>query len=257
MRPNAPRSKIILALKKAIEATFDEGRWLELGYMLDKADLVEGHDRLLRSLHWQDQDYPACILQVLPAILGHSNENVSAVEDFVKLEEWLRQNEPGLHSDLYGGDDTIPLEEVEHAAATLDVVELTRHAVRIRQGIRDDPEQAIGSAKELLETTLKTILGEHGPTTNENVLALLKRAQKELDLDPKAIDATIPGAETMRRTLSNLGQVVQGVAELRTLYGTGHGRSKAPEVERAHARLVVNAALTVATFLLELWQARD
>jgi hypothetical protein len=55
-------------------------------------------------------------------------------------------------------------------------------------------------------------------------------------------------------TLSNLGQVVIGVAELRTLYGTGHGRSKAPELEIAHARLVVNAAICVTSFLVEVWQ---
>jgi hypothetical protein len=44
------------------------------------------------------------------------------------------------------------------------------------------------------------------------------------------------------------------VAELRTLYGTGHGRSKVPELEVAHVRLVVNAAISVASFLVEVWQ---
>ncbi|MDQ7842109.1 MAG: abortive infection family protein, partial [bacterium] len=64
------------------------------------------------------------------------------------------------------------------------------------------------------------------------------------------------GFQPSGRTLSNLAQVVTGVAEVRNLYGTGHGRSKAPEPDVAHARLVVNAAVTVATFLLEVWQGR-
>ena len=60
----------------------------------------------------------------------------------------------------------------------------------------------------------------------------------------------------MRRTLSNLGQVVLGVAEIQTLYGTGHGRIKSRELEIAHARLVVNAAVSIATFFAEVWQDR-
>jgi hypothetical protein len=140
---------------------------------------------------------------------------------------------------------------VEAASTILDVSELNRHAARIRTGIRQDPEQAIGSAKELLESVLKTILEDHAAKPNEDMPTLLKKAQQKLRLDPKS---TEPGSETLRRTLSNLGQIVIGVAELRTLYGTGHGRSKVPELEIAHARLVVNAAITVASFLVEVWQ---
>ena len=50
MRPDANRSKVILALKQAIEATFDEGKWLELGYMVGKEEMISRHPRLLRSL---------------------------------------------------------------------------------------------------------------------------------------------------------------------------------------------------------------
>ncbi len=66
-----------------------------------------------------------------------------------------------------------------------------------------------------------------------------------------------PGRDTIRRTLSNLGQVVIGVAEVRKLYGTGHGnRYQLRELEIAHARLVVNAAVTIATFLMEIARER-
>jgi hypothetical protein len=41
-----------------------------------------------------------------------------------------------------------------------DVLELNRHAARIRHGIAEDPAQAIGSAKQLLETVLKTVIGD-------------------------------------------------------------------------------------------------
>jgi Abortive infection C-terminus len=158
-----------------------------------------------------------------------------------------------LYAELY--DDKAPelvvsLEHVEKVAGIHDVLELNRHAARIRHAIADDPSQAIGSAKELLETVLKTVIGDHGQQSRDDIPELLKKARAKLDFDPKSAG----GADTLRRTLSSLGQVVQGVAELRSLYGTGHGRSKSPELEVAHARLVVNAAVTMATFLLEIWQ---
>lgn len=117
-------------------------------------------------------------------------------------------------------------------------------------GITDDPSQAIGSAKELLETVLKTVIGDHEQKSRQDIPELLKKAQAQLDLDPRSAS----GSETLRRTLSNLGQVVHGVAELRSLDGTGHGCSKSRELEVAHARLVVNSAITIAAFLLEIWQ---
>lgn len=84
----------------------------------------------------------------------------------------------------------------------------------------------------------------------------MKRVQKKLKLDPAAAGGQT-GAETIRRTLSNLGQVVVGVAEVRNLFGTGHGRSRAAELERAQAKLVVNAAVTLATFLTDIFRASN
>ncbi len=40
--------------------------------------------------------------------------------------------------------------------------DVDEHAARIRRGLVDDPAQAIGSSKELLETVLKAVLGLHG-----------------------------------------------------------------------------------------------
>src|ERR1051325_4132793 len=47
---------------------------------------------------------------------------------------------------------------VHEAAAALDVPELHRQLIRLRDAPDDDPGLAIGTAKELVETTCKTIL---------------------------------------------------------------------------------------------------
>lgn len=161
MRKDVSRNKLYLALKRAIEPKFGEAEWLELGYLTEHVDLIQEHPRLLRSLVWGDPDYPSNVIEVVPKILGESLENLPTVEEFVGLEGWLKENDERLYGDLYGGD-VVSLEQIEKAGAISGVAELNRHASRIRQSIRSDPEQSIGSAKELLETVLKTILGEYG-----------------------------------------------------------------------------------------------
>lgn len=62
--------------------------------------------------------------------------------------------------------------------ASLNSQHLAEHIQRIERSLADDPAQAIGSAKELLESTLKTILDRleigHG---TEDVPKLLKSGQ--------------------------------------------------------------------------------
>jgi hypothetical protein len=260
MRTGFNSGRAIVALKRAMEETFDDGRWQELGYLLGKANVVQDHPRLLRSLYWGDPDYGGCIFDVLPELLGWEFKDLGTVERFVGLRDWLQKHDAPLYGELYDDADHPPvvsLDQVEQASAIHDVTELNKHAARIRKGIVEDHEQAIGSAKELLETVLKTVIGDHKLKPADDINALLKKARVELDLDPKAPAGTSPAADSIRRTLSSLGQIIVGVAEVRTLYGTGHGRSKSHELEIAHARLVVNAAISIATFLLEVWQDRN
>ncbi|HHW40228.1 MAG TPA: abortive infection family protein [Syntrophomonadaceae bacterium] len=255
MKPNPDRNKVVLALKRAVEATFDREKWMELGYLTDSIGIIEMHPRLLRSLHWGDQDYGACILEVLPKILGDNLENLRIVEEFVGLEDWLRRNNPQLCAELYGGTP-VTFEEIEEIGKIRNVYELNQNVARIRRSLPDDPALAVGSAKELLESVMKTILAEEGvELSNEEIPELLKMCRKFLGLDPKTATAG-PEGEILRRILNSLGQIVVGVAEVRNLVGTGHGRSRGPQIDVVHARLVVNAATTIATYFLELWEAR-
>jgi hypothetical protein len=100
---------------------------------------------------------------------------------------------------------------------------------------------------------MKTILKKHEiPKDKKNIPQLLKGVQKLLDIDPQKI----PDKDVLFRTLNNLGQVVVGVAEIRNLVGTGHGRSKGPQIDTIHAQLIVNATATIATYLLGIWEAQ-
>ncbi len=72
------------------------------------------------------------------------------------------------------------------------------------------------------------------------------------------IPETAKGAESIRRILGNLGAVSQGLAELRNLYGTGHGKEgKARGLSARHARLAAGCASSLTTFLFETYKERD
>jgi hypothetical protein len=141
------------------------------------------------------------------------------------------------------------VKDVERLAGEIDIEDYTR---RIRGSLDEDPALAIGSTKELIESVLKTILGLHGAKIgDEDMPKLLKRAQAALGIDPKDIDTATPGADSVKRLLGSLAQIVVSVTELRNLYGTGHGKSMAPGIDAASTRLVVGAGTTLAAYLMQ------
>ena len=146
------------------------------------------------------------------------------------------------------------LDDARAYAETFDLAHLDEHIRRIESAVDTDPALAIGSAKELVETTAKTILDArqipYGKA--DDLPKLTKAVCGALGQLPDGVPEAAKGAEVIRRTLSNLASVAQGLAELRGLYGTGHGRSgTARGLGPRHARLAVGAAATLATYLFD------
>jgi hypothetical protein len=152
---------------------------------------------------------------------------------------------------LAGAPALAPLKD--HAKA-LDANHLAEQIKRIESSVETDPSLAIGTAKELIETCCKTILSDRGkPVTGlPDVPSLVKQVMKELRLVPDDVSDAAKGADTIKRLLNNLGTIGQGLAELRNLYGTGHGKDgRASTLKPRHAKLAVGAASTLVTFLFE------
>jgi hypothetical protein len=74
---------------------------------------------------------------------------------------------------------------------------------------------------------------------------------------PENIPESSKGAESIKRTLSSLSQITQGLAELRKLYGTGHGRAASHRgLDARHARLSVASAAAFVEFAVATYKAR-
>lgn len=148
----------------------------------------------------------------------------------------------------------VNLDSLKQTAVVFDAKHLAEQIRRMEQSIPADPALAIGTAKELIETCCKTILTERGKpvTGTPDIPELTKKTLKELNLVPEGIDESARGSDVIKRLLQNLGTIGNGLAELRGLYGTGHGKhGKTIGLSARHAKLAVGAAATLVTFLFD------
>lgn len=154
-----------------------------------------------------------------------------------------------------------PVRHVAKMAITAgDISYLAQQITRMEAAIENDPELAIGTAKELIETACKTVLEATGNDVDPKwkLTQLLKATTKQLQITPDSVSVDAAAAESIRQVLGSLGTIVSGVAELRNSYGTGHGKSSSAggQLGSRHARLVVGAASTVVVFIFETYNDR-
>ncbi|GJM25242.1 MAG: hypothetical protein DHS20C16_16570 [Phycisphaerae bacterium] len=145
-------------------------------------------------------------------------------------------------------------------ATRLNSAYLHQQIQTMNQAVEENPALAIGTAKELIETTCKTILEDRGESFSpkQNLLQLVKQTATTLKLVPKNVPDSAKGAESIKMILGSLASVAHGIAELRNPYGSGHGKSaRVRGLEPRHARLAVGAAATLSVFQFETHEKRS
>jgi len=186
------------------------------------------------------------------AVIEHVEEGLTDQVDGFAERRNLLEPCKAIARRLMSG--TVTLDDLKQKAVTFDAKHLSEQIRRIEQSIEADPALAIGTAKELIETACKTILAERGKPVSgtPEIAALTKEILKELKLVPDGIPEAARWSDVIRRILQNLGAIGNGLAELRGLYGTGHGKhGKAEGLKPRHAKLAVGAASTLVTFLFD------
>ncbi len=118
--------------------------------------------------------------------------------------------------------------------------------------VKSNPTEAIGKAKELIESCCKTILDNIGITykKTDDVGVLVNLVMENMKLTPDNISDTVPEAKAIKAILGNLRAIAQNVATLRNAYGSGHGKpANYKGLEERHARLAVGSSVTLVNFL--------
>lgn len=151
-------------------------------------------------------------------------------------------------------------QSLRHTATVLNSAGMHQELTRIETAIDEDPALAIGMAKELIETCCRHIAErlELVIAENADMPELVKATSKALRLVPEGISEQAKGVQVIRRILSNLSQISQGLSELRNLYGIGHGRRSSHRgLNARHARLAVASAAAFVEFAVATFRERS
>ncbi len=205
---------------------------------------------------------------VHPVVRPDRDEALKLVQHF---NDQLRQEGWNLvEQEKIAGRPRFVAERIQHAggravsrarsvADALNAGWMQKEIERLENSIDRDPALAIGTAKELVESCCKSILAKRGVefARGADLPALTKLLAKELQLVPEGIPDTVRGSETIRLILRNLSSLTQYLAELRGLYGTGHGRDGGHRgLEPRHARLAVGTAVAFIDFVTDTYHRR-
>lgn len=132
---------------------------------------------------------------------------------------------------ITGGPATATVREGSLSAVE-DPAAIREHLDRISRALADDdPRQAIGSAKELIESTAKLVLRTRGLPVNDrdDFPELVRAAQTALEVHPKQATAGPDRSDAVKRILGGATAAALGVNELRNRgFGTGHGNAARP-----------------------------
>lgn len=125
----------------------------------------------------------------------------------------------------------------------------------------DNPTEAIGKAKELLESCCKTILEAENQEINkdDNVSKLVSKTLKVIKVPN--LDAIKDKDEDkfVKQITGGLNSVTSGITNLRNHYGSGHGKSKTfKSLTKRHAELAVGSSITLVRYIWDSYsEQRD
>ncbi len=226
-------------------------------------------DARFNLLHGPTDTFLRFLCEVVhPVVRSDRNETLKLVREFndqLRREGWHLVEEEKI-----GGRSRFVAQRVQLAAGrsvsrartvadALDAGWMQKEIERLENAVDRDPALAIGTAKDLVETCCKSILTKRGVeiSPKADLPELTKCLTKELRLVPEGISDEAKGSETIRLILRNLSALTKYLAELRGLYGSGHGRDgKHRGLEPRHARLAVAVAVAFIDFVTETHHRR-
>lgn len=226
------------------------------------------HDSRFDLLHADNDLFLTFLCETLHPVVRSDPEEVERIrqtynlflrKDGYELVERARMAGRPVFAARQAEDiDLTSLKTMKESIPESGVSYIVRQITRMESSIDADPDLAIGTAKELVETVCRTILTARAVAAvmTLDLAQLVKLTTKELKLTPADILDEDAAADSLRRLLGSLATITQSLAEIRNKFGTGHGKTADTKgLEPRHAKLAVGAAATLALFLQEAHQA--
>jgi hypothetical protein len=126
--------------------------------------------------------------------------------------------------------------------------------------ISTNPTESIGKSKELIESCCTTILKDNSILIDSslNLSQLVKKTMILLKISVEDVDGTEKIGKIAKAILGNLSGISSKIAELRNLYGSGHGKfANFRALSERHARLAVGCSVTLVNYLWDIHELRN
>lgn len=152
------------------------------------------------------------------------------------------------------------VEPVIAKVATIEFDTVQIEIARALTSLDSDPEDAVTAACSLIEAVCRSILVELALPLppKKDIDGLIRAVQEPLGLSPGRSDLPPEIEADIRQTLGGLTSVAKGIGALRTHGGDAHGREKGfRRIDARIARLALNAASSLALFLIETWERKE
>ena len=136
-----------------------------------------------------------------------------------------------------------------------DFVSIDAEFERALSSVEADPPAGITAASSLIEAICKTYIEDHNLQLpkKQNIRDLWRVVRDDLGFNPDSI-----ADDDLKRILSGLSSIIDGVGSLRTHAGSAHGRGpNSPVVGAREARLAINAAHSLSVFIMEVWTSKS
>jgi hypothetical protein len=187
-----------------------------------------------------DIDTQKRIIADLLVYNGPMSHGRPSPHDMQYIQAWIEETGPPAPT---------PLAVVPPPVTTLNWNYVNREWTKASGRVSSDPPGAVTSARTLLETVCRHILDVRGVqyALDGDLPRLYGLTAKALNLSPDQHQQHI-----VKRLLGACSTIANSLAALRNVYGDSHGRGiRDKEAEPRHARLAVNAACSLALFLME------
>jgi hypothetical protein len=220
-------------------------------YAKEKLEKFNGTDVMGRIVcaalesFWGDATFsPENAAAELNKVLRRDGYEVIIEERYLRMNGNVAETEPyfavrSIRSTVIEPDNLVKLSEES----------ITEHVAKAKRKVdAGDYAGAIASAYTLTEGFLKEILRKTAVDFNVNegdIRQLYKAAAQPLNLDPKGDHLEV----YLKSILTGLQQQISGLYEVANKASDRHARRYNPA--RHHAKLAVNAALTLCEFLLD------
>lgn len=132
-----------------------------------------------------------------------------------------------------------------------DVESINREFYRALESLNTNSLDAISSACNILESILKVYISEKSLTlpSTQTLRELWKVIKNDFEFGLDKLEK-----DDLQKINAGITSIIDGIASIRTHASSAHGQGQEFDIpEVRHARFVVNAAHSLAVFILESW----